>query len=77
LLSPDSPAYLYTSIEAAKNKIDEWNSKQSIREHSLYVLKQKGDAPRSSVLDFVGIQQGQVITSLNAELPNIKLPNFL
>lgn len=77
LLSPDSPAYLYTSIEAAKNKIDEWNSKQSIREHSLYVLKQKGDAPRSSVLDFVGIQQGQVITSLNAELPNIKLPSFL
>ena len=36
------------------------------------------DDPRKVMLDFVGIRQGQIITSLNASLPKIdKLPDFL
>ena len=43
----------------------------------MYNLKKKGENGRGTVMDFVGIQQGQVITSLNAVIPNITLPNFL
>ena len=36
------------------------------------------DDPRKVMLDFVGIRQGQIITSLNVSLPKIdKLPDFL
>ena len=77
VISPNSTAHLYTSLKDAKNKIDQWNREQKIIQYSLHKMKMVDD-PRKTMLDFVGIRQGQIITALNASLPKIdKLPDFL
>ena len=77
VISPNSTSHLYTSLQDAKNKIDQWNREQKISQYGLHKMKMTDD-PRKVMLDFVGIRQGQIITSLNASLPKIdKLPDFL
>lgn len=77
VISPNSTAHLYTSLQDAKNKIDQWNREQKISQYSLHKMKMTDD-PRKTMLDFVGIRQGQIITALDASLPKIdKLPDFL
>jgi hypothetical protein len=71
LISPNSTSSIYTSLEDAKNKINQWNETHSILDNSLYILKQYKDDPRTSVLNLKDVRTGQIITSLDVTLPSI------
>jgi hypothetical protein len=71
LISPNSTSSIYTSLQDAKNKINQWNETHSILDNSLYILKQYKDDPRTSVLNLRDVRTGQIITSLDVTLPSI------
>ena len=80
LISPNSTSSIYTSLEDAKNKINQWNETHSILDNSLYILKQYKDDPRTSVLNLKDVRTGQIITSLDVTLPSIQvnsMPSFM
>jgi len=80
LISPNSTSSIYTSLQDAKNKINQWNATHSILDNSLYILKQYKDDPRTSVLNLKDVRTGQIITSLDVTLPSIQvnsMPSFM
>ena len=71
LISPNSYAATYNTLEGAKAKIDDWNNTQIINEYSLYNLKTFDNVPRTSFLDMKGLKEGQIVTTLDIKLPHI------
>lgn len=77
IISPNSYSQTFSSLEAAKNKIDNWNSTQTLREAGLYSIKMHQTAPRTSRIELKGVKEGQIITTLDLQLPSIaKLPEL-
>lgn len=77
IISPNSYSQTFNSLEAAKNKIDNWNSTQTLREAGLYSIKMHQTAPRTSRIELKGVKEGQIITTLDLQLPSIaKLPEL-
>ena len=71
LISPNSYAATYNTLEGAKAKIDDWNNTQIINEYSLYNLKTFDSVPRTSFLDMKNLKEGQIVTTLDVKLPHI------
>ena len=77
IISPNSYSQTFSSLEAAKAKIDNWNATQILREAGLYSIKMKPTTPRTSKIELKGVKEGQIITTLDIQLPNIrKLPEI-
>ena len=77
IISPNSYSQTFSSLEAAKAKIDNWNATQTLREAGLYSIKMKPTTPRTSKIELKGVKEGQIITTLDIQLPNIrKLPEI-
>lgn len=77
IISPNSYSQTFSSLEAAKAKIDNWNNTQTLKEAGLYSLKMHPTAPRTSKIELKGVKEGQIITTLDIQLPNItKLPEI-
>lgn len=76
IISPNSYSQTFSSLEAAKAKIDDWNATQTLREAGLYSIKMH-PAPRTSRIELKGVKEGQIITTLDIQLPSIyKLPEI-
>lgn len=77
IISPNSYSQTFSSLEAAKAKIDDWNNTQTLREAGLYSIKMHPTAPRTSKIELKGVKEGQIITTLDIQLPSIsKLPEI-
>lgn len=77
IISPNSYSQTFSSLEAAKAKIDNWNNTQTLREAGLYSIKMKPTTPRTSKIELKGVKEGQIITTLDIQLPSIsKLPEI-
>ncbi len=77
IISPNSYSQTFSSLEAAKAKIDNWNSTQTLREAGLYSIKTQSTTLRTSKIELKGVKEGQIITTLDIQLPNIrKLPEI-
>lgn len=71
LIAPNSYVFAYNTLEGAKAKIDDWNNKQILNDYSLYNLKTFKSVPRTSFLDMKNLKEGQIVTTLDIELPHI------
>lgn len=71
IISPNSYAATYSTLEGAKAKIDEWNNTQIIEEHSLYTIKTYRYIPRVSFIEESNLKSGSILTTLDIELPRI------
>lgn len=77
IISPNSYSQTFSSLEAAKAKIDNWNATQKLREAGLYSIKMHPTTPRTSKIELKGVKEGQIITTLDIQLPNIsKFPEI-
>lgn len=77
IISPNSYSQTFNSLEAAKAKIDNWNDTQTLREVGLYSIKMHPTVPRTSKIELKGVKEGQIITTLDIQLPSIsKLPEI-
>lgn len=77
IISPNSYSQTFSSLEAAKAKIDDWNATQTLREAGLYSIKMHPTATRTSRIELKGVKEGQIITTLDIQLPSIhKLPEI-
>lgn len=77
IISPNSYSQTFNSLEAAKAKIDSWNETQTLREAGLYSIKMHPTTPRTSKIELKGVKEGQIITTLDIQLPSIqKLPEI-
>lgn len=77
IISPNSYSQTFSSLEVAKAKIDDWNATQTLREAGLYSIKMHPTAPRTSKIELKGVKEGQIITTLDIQLPSIqKLPEI-
>ena len=76
IISPKSYMHTYSSLEAAKHKIDSWNDTQIIKEQGMYSIKQHKSTPRTSYIESDNVSEGQIITTLNLELPSIPINKF-
>lgn len=77
IISPNSYSQTFSSLEAAKAKIDDWNATQTLREAGLYSIKMHPTTPRTSKIELKGVKEGQIITTLDIQLPSIsKLPEI-
>lgn len=77
IISPNSYSQTFSSLEAAKAKIDDWNNTQTLREAGLYSIKMYSTAPRTSKIELKGVKEGQIITTLDIQLSSIqKLPEI-
>lgn len=77
IISPNSYSQTFSSLEAAKAKIDNWNATQTLREAGLYSIKMHPTTPRTSKIELKGVKEGQIITTLDLQLPNIsKFPEI-
>ena len=77
IISPNSYSQTFSSLEAAKAKIDSWNKTQTLREAGLYSIKMESPMPRTSKIELKGVKEGQIITTLDIRLPYIqKLPEI-
>ncbi len=77
IISPNSYSQTFGSLEAAKAKIDSWNETQTLREAGLYSIKMHPTTPRTSKIELKGVKEGQIITTLDIQLPNIsKFPEI-
>jgi hypothetical protein len=65
IISPNSYSQTFSSLEAAKAKIDDWNATQTLREAGLYSIKMHPTAPRTSKIELKGVKEGQIITTLD------------
>ena len=77
IISPNSYAQTFASLEQAKAKIDNWNQTQTLRESGLYSIKMNPVVPRRAKLEYKNANVGQIITTLDLQLPKIamnKLP---
>ena len=71
IISPNSYAATYSTLEGAKAKIDDWNNTQIIKDNSLYTLKTYKYVPRTSFIEAKYLKEGQLITTLDLKLPHI------
>ena len=77
IISPNSYSQTFSSLEAAKAKIDNWNATQKLREAGLYSIKMHPTTPRTSKIELKGVKEGQIITTLDIQLPSIsKFPEI-
>lgn len=78
IISPNSYMSTYPTLEAAMEGVNKKFASDRINANSLVTLKQHYDVPRESVIELDSVQEGQIITTLDIELPKIqleKLPN--
>lgn len=71
IISPNSYAATYSTLEGAMAKIDEWNNTQIINEHSLYTIKTYSYVPRTSFIEESNVASGSILTTLDIQLPRI------
>ena len=77
IISPNSYSQTFSSLEAAKAKIDNWNATQKLREAGLYSIKMHPTTPRTSKIELKGVKEGQIVTTLDIQLPSIsKFPEI-
>ena len=77
IISPNSYSQTFSSLEAAKAKIDNWNATQKLREVGLYSIKMHPTTPRTSKIELKGVKEGQIVTTLDIQLPSIsKFPEI-
>lgn len=75
LISPGQTGDAFNTLDEAKAEIDKFRLTSNMYDNSLYNLKQYKTSPRTSVLDMSGVVSGQVITTLDIQLPAGKLSN--
>lgn len=77
IISPNSYSQTFSSLEAAKAKIDNWNATQKLREAGLYSIKMHPTTPRTSKIELKGVKEGQIVTTLDIQLSSIsKFPEI-
>lgn len=76
IISPNSYAQTFNSIEGAKAKIDDLNRTQKLNECGLYSIKQASTRPRTVKLEMKNVAQGQIITVLDLQLPRYGMKNL-
>lgn len=76
IISPNSYAQTFNSIEGAKAKIDYMNDNQTLAEAGLYSMKKYSTRQRQYKLEMKNVNEGQIITSLDLELPRYKMRNL-
>lgn len=80
LISPKSTTRIYSTLQAAMDKVDKMNAEDTIYNKSLYGINQS-QSPRIVYVTSKDIREGQIITALDANIPNILptqyFPNFM
>ena len=74
IISPKAYMKTFSSLEYAKQSIDE--NKDTIKNCGLWSIKQHAGRPRVSELEMKGIREGQIITTLDLQLPSYNYQNF-
>lgn len=74
IISPKAYMKTFSSLEYAKQNIDE--NKDTIKSCGLWSIKQHAGRPRVSELEMKGIREGQIITTLDLQLPSYNYQNF-
>lgn len=73
IISPESYMHTYPTLSAAKAKIDSWQNTQNLNTWGLFTIKQVKGRPRKVKLECGNLNEGQIITTLDIELPNIQI----
>ena len=80
LISPKSTSHIYSRLEDAMAKVDKMNAEETIYDKSLYAINQT-QTPRVVYLTSKGVREGQIITALDASIPDVEpttlFPNAL
>lgn len=80
LISPKSTTRIYSTLQAAMDKVDKMNAEDTIYNRSLYGINQV-QSPRIVYVTSKDVREGQIITALDANIPNILpteyFPNFM
>lgn len=80
LISPKSTTRIYSTLQAAMNKVDKMNAEDTIYNKSLYGINQ-AQSPRVVYVTSKDVREGQIITALDAYIPNTLptkfFPNFM
>lgn len=80
LISPKSTTRIYSTLQAAMDKIDKMNAEDTIYNRSLYGINQ-AQSSRIVYVTSKDIREGQIITALDVNIPNILptqyFPNFM
>lgn len=76
IISPNSYMRTFPTLEAAIEGVNKQSSKDTIDKNSLISIKQSLDAPRKSVIEMDSLHEGQILTTLDIELPKIALQNL-
>lgn len=74
IISPKAYMKTFSSLEYAKQNID--NNKDTLKDCGLWSIKQHAGRPRITELEMKGIREGQIITTLNLQLPSYNYQNF-
>lgn len=73
IISPNSFMSTYPTLEAALYGIEQQNASDKIYENSLLTIKQSIGTPRQSKIELKNIQEGQILTTLDLELPRVQI----
>lgn len=80
LISPKSTTRIYSTLQAAMDKVDKMNAEDTIYNRSLYGINQL-QSPRVVHVTSKDVREGQIITALDVNIPNIiptkYFPNFM
>ena len=74
IISPNSYMRTFSSLEYAKQNIDQ--NQDTLMECGLWSIKQQTSRPRTSEIEMKGVREGQIITTLDLQLPRAEYKNF-
>lgn len=72
ILSAGVNTWGYTTLEAAREKIDRMNSSEQINQNGMWSLRQKKNIPRQTLVELSDVNVGQLITMTDIKLPSIQ-----
>lgn len=73
IISPNANMHTTPTLEAALRHIDHWNNTQKINEWGLWSIKQNKGRPRMAKVESGKLSIGQLLTTINIELPNVNI----
>lgn len=72
IISPNTHMATYPTLEAAMHYVDTKYNKALISDNALITIKQQRQIPRSVEIELEDINEGQILTTINVDLPRIK-----
>ena len=72
VLSAGVNTWGYTTLEAAREKIDRMNSSEQINQNGMWSLRQKKNIPRQTLVELSDVDVGQLITMTDIKLPSVQ-----